>query len=79
MSAVAATLRSASVSQEELNAAKKSLLVEAYGTLVEKPMARVEDLGLQALVLGQVNQVSQVSGMISSVTLGEVQVKQNGN
>ena len=39
-------------------------------------MARVEDLGLQALVLGQVNQMSQVPDMISAVTLGEVQVSQ---
>ena len=47
--AVAAALRSATVSEEEVAAAKKIMLADVY-TLLEDPLQQVENMGAQVSV-----------------------------
>merc|ERR1739838_790039 len=49
--AVAAALRSATVTEEEVAAAKKNMLADIY-TLLEDPLQQVENMGAQLLVSG---------------------------
>ncbi len=75
LSAAAAAIRNTSVSAEEVAAAKKHLLNDAYGIILENSLSRAEDLGLQALIRKEILPVAQVPDLIGSVQLGDVQVK----
>ncbi len=75
VSAAAAAIRGGAVTAEEVDAAKRGLLQDAYEILLGDSLARAEDLGLQALIRNEITAVGQAPTLIGSVTLGDVQVQ----
>jgi len=69
---VASALRNCSVTEEEVAAAKKNILVDVYTTL-ESPALRIEDIGTQVLLAGDVIPVEKVAALISEVSTADVQ------
>merc|ERR1712123_196972 len=70
--AVAAALRSATVTEEEVAAAKKNMLADIY-TLLEDPLQQVENMGAQLLVSGDVMPVDKLPELIGGLTTADVQ------
>eukprot|EP00092_Neocalanus_flemingeri_P004105 GFUD01004417.1.p1 GENE.GFUD01004417.1~~GFUD01004417.1.p1 ORF type:complete len:447 (-),score=104.56 GFUD01004417.1:452-1792(-) len=70
--AVAAALRSATVTDEEVAAAKKKMLADVY-TLLEDPVQQVENMGAQLLVSGDVMPTAQLPELIGGLTTADVQ------
>jgi len=71
--AVAAALRSATVTEEEVAAAKKKMLADIY-TLMEDPVQQVENMGAQLLVSGDVMPVAKLPELIEGLTTADVQL-----
>jgi len=69
---VTSVLRNCSVTEEEVAAAKKNILVDVYTTL-ESPALRIEDIGTQVLLAGDVIPVEKVAALISEVSTADVQ------
>jgi len=70
--AVAAALRSVTVTDEEVAAAKKMMLADAY-TLLEDPLQQVENMGAQLLVSGDVMPAEKLPELIGGLTTADVQ------
>jgi len=70
--AVAAALRSASVTEEQVAAAKKNMLADIY-TLLEEPTQQVENMGAQLLVSGDVMPVDKMPELINGLSTADVQ------
>jgi len=70
--AVASALRDCSVTEEEVAAAKKNILMDVYSAL-ETPLNQIEDIGTQVLLAGDVIPVEKVVDLISDVTTADVQ------
>jgi len=70
--AVAAALRSATVTDEDVAAAKKKMLADIY-TLLEDPVQQVENMGAQLLVSGDVMPVDKLPELIGGLTTADVQ------
>merc|ERR1712123_468108 len=69
---VAAALRTASVTDEEVAAAKKIMLADVY-TLLEDPLQQVENMGAQVLMSGDVMPVDKLPELIGGLTTADVQ------
>lgn len=69
---VAAALRQASVTDEEVAAAKKNMLADVY-TMLESPLALIENIGSQVLLSGDVMPSDKVPELIAGVTTADVQ------
>jgi len=69
---VASALRNCSVTEEEVAAAKKNILLDVY-TALESPAVRIEDIGSQVLLAGDVIPVEKVAALISEVSTADVQ------
>merc|ERR1712123_51936 len=72
VAAVAAALRTASVTDEEVAAAKKIMLADVY-TLLEDPLQQVENMGAQVLMSGDVMPVDKLPELIGGLTTADVQ------
>lgn len=72
LGAVVSALRSVSVTDEQVAGAKKQLLSDVY-TLMEDPLQLVENMGVQALVSGDVMSVDKYPEIISSISTADVQ------
>merc|ERR1712055_1242632 len=70
--AVAAALRSAAVTDEEVAAAKKIMLADIY-TLLEDPLQQVENMGAQVLMSGDVMPADKLPELIGGLTTADVQ------
>jgi len=70
--AIAAALRSATVTEEEVAAAKKIMLADIY-TLLEDPLQQVENMGAQLLVSGDVMPADKLPELIGGLTTADVQ------
>merc|ERR1711963_65261 len=70
--AVAAALRSITITDEEVAAAKKIMLADAY-TLLESPLQLVENMGAQFLVSGDVMPAEKLPELIGGLTTADVQ------
>merc|ERR1712098_440768 len=69
--AVASALRNITVTEEDVAAAKKNILVDVYAAL-ENPATQVEDIGTQVLLAGDVIPVEKVAALISEVSTADV-------
>merc|ERR1712123_209168 len=69
---VAAALRTASVTDEEVAAAKKIMLADVY-TLLEDPLQQFENMGAQVLMSGDVMPVDKLPELIGGLTTADVQ------
>jgi len=69
---VAAAIRSANVTDEEVAAAKKKLLVDIY-SIYEESANRAEDIGAQILLAGDVVPDEKIPDLLSGVTTADVQ------
>jgi len=69
---VAAALRGASVTDEEVEAAKKNMLADVYSEL-ESPLSQVENIGSQILLSGAVMPAEKVPELIAGLTTADVQ------
>merc|ERR1712020_203676 len=65
--AVAAALRSAQVTDEEVAAAKKNMLADVY-TMLEAPLNQIENMGSQVLMSGEVMPAEKVPELIAGIT-----------
>merc|ERR1712106_1160378 len=72
VAAVAAALRTASVTDGEVAAAKKIMLADVY-TLLEDPLQQVENMGAQVLMSGDVMPVDKLPELIGGLTTADVQ------
>ncbi len=63
-----------SVTADEVSAAKRGLMTDAYGILLENSLSRCEDLGLQALLRKEIIPVGRAPEIVESVQVGDVQV-----
>jgi len=72
VSAVAAALRSATVTEAEVAAAKKNLLADVYA-VQGTAASLVEDIGTQVLLAGDVVQASKVGELVNGITVADVQ------
>merc|ERR1711892_364819 len=70
--AAVAALRTASVTDEEVAAAKKIMLADVY-TLLEDPLQQVENMGAQVLMSGDVMPVDKLPELIGGLTTADVQ------
>lgn len=70
--AVAAALRSAQVTDEEVAAAKKNMLADVY-TMLEAPLNQIENMGSQVLMSGEVMPAEKVPELIAGITTADVQ------
>jgi len=70
--AVAAALRSVSVTDEEVEAAKKNMLSDAY-TMLESPLNLIENIGSQVLLSGDVMPAEKIPELIAGLTTADVQ------
>ena len=68
---VVAAVRSASVTEEEVARAKNNLLTDIY-SVYEKSAARVEDIGAQILLAGDVVPEEKVKDLVAGVNLADV-------
>jgi len=69
---VAAALRSAAVTDEEVEAAKKNMLADVF-TMLESPLNQVENYGSQILLSGAVMPTEKVPELIAGLTTADVQ------
>jgi len=69
--AVVATLRSSKVTEEEVAKAKKNLLTDIY-SIHEVSSNRVEDIGAQILLAGDVVPEEKVQDLVAGVNLADV-------
>lgn len=72
VSAVAAALRSANVTEAEVAAAKKKLIADVYA-VQGTAASLVEDIGTQVLLAGDVVQAGKVLELLNGVTVADVQ------
>lgn len=72
VSAVAAALRSASVTEEEVNAAKRNLIADVL-SVQDNAASLVEDIGTQVLLAGDVIQAGKIPELVNGVSVGDVQ------
>jgi ubiquinol-cytochrome c reductase core subunit 2 len=70
--AVANAIRNATVTEEDVAAAKKNMLVEVY-SMLEAPLNQIENIGSQVLLAGDVIPAEKVVDLISDVTTADVQ------
>jgi len=70
--AVANALRNVTVTEEDVAAAKKNMLVDVY-SMLEAPLNQIENIGSQVLLAGDVIAVEKVADLISDVTTADVQ------
>jgi len=68
---VVAAVRSASVTEEEVARAKKNLLTDIY-SIYEKSTSKVEDIGAQILLAGDVVPEEKVKDLVAGVNLADV-------
>jgi len=69
---VAAAIRTATVTDEEVAAAKKNLLTDIY-SIYENSANRAEDIGAQILLAGDVVPDDKIPDLLAGVTTGDVQ------
>merc|ERR1712115_72262 len=69
---VAAALRNAQVTDEEVAAAKKNMLADVY-TMLEAPLNQIENMGSQVLMSGEVMPAEKVPELIAGITTADVQ------
>lgn len=69
---VAAALRSVSVTDEEVAAAKKNMLSDVY-TMLESPLNLIENIGSQVLLSGDVMPAEKIPELIAGLTTADVQ------
>lgn len=69
---VAAAIRTATVTDEEVAAAKKNLLTDIY-SIYENAANRAEDIGAQILLAGDVVPDDKIPDLLAGVTTGDVQ------
>merc|ERR1711862_402703 len=72
LGAVVSALRSVSVTDEQVAGAEKQLLSDVY-TLMEDPLQLVENMGVQALVSGDVMPVEKYPEIIKGISTADVQ------
>jgi len=72
VSAVASALRSVSVSEAEVAAAKKNLIADVF-TVQGSSASLVEDIGTQVLLAGDVIPTEKIAELINGVGTGDVQ------
>jgi len=72
VSAVAAALRSASVSEAEVNAAKRNLIADVL-SVQGNAASLIEDVGTQVLLAGDVIQADKIPELVNGVGVGDVQ------
>jgi len=70
--AVAATIRTATVTDEEVAAAKKNLLTDIY-SIYENSANRAEDIGAQILLAGDVVPEDKIPDLLAGVSTADVQ------
>merc|ERR1712071_159888 len=70
--AVAAALRTAKVTDEDVAAAKKNMLSDLF-TMLEDPLFMVENIGSQLLLSGDVMPAEKVPELIAGLTTADVQ------
>ena len=76
--AVAAALRTAKVTDEDVAAAKKNMLSDLF-TMLEDPLFMVENIGSQLLLSGDVMPAEKVPELIAGLTTADVQVEGGGD
>merc|ERR1712098_460041 len=69
---IVSALRSASVTEQQVAGAKNQLLADVY-TLLENPLDLVENMGVQALVSGDVMPVEKYPEIIKGISTADVQ------
>lgn len=72
VAAVAAALRSAKVTDEEVAAAKKNMLADVF-TMLESPLSQIENIGSQVLLSGDVMPAEKYPELIAGLTTADVQ------
>merc|ERR1712080_402446 len=65
-------LRSVTVTDEEVEAAKKNMLSDAY-TMLESPLNLIENIGSQVLLSGDVMPAEKIPELIAGLTTADVQ------
>jgi len=69
---VAQALRSVTVTDEEVEAAKKNMLSDVY-TMLESPINQIENIGSQVLLSGDVMPAEKIPELIAGLTTADVQ------
>merc|ERR1712037_594883 len=72
VSAVAATLRSAAVTETEVAAAKKNLIADVL-SVQGSTASLIEDIGTQVLLAGDVIQSEKIPELVNGVSVADVQ------
>lgn len=70
--AVVTTLKDLSVTDAEVNAAKKKLTIEV-SAMLEEPLLQAEDMGVSALIYGDVVPAESYAEAIKTVSVADVQ------
>jgi len=70
--AVASAIRNITVTEEEVEAAKKNLLTDIY-TMYESPAMQIETYGSQVLLSGDIMAVERIPEVVASVSVADVQ------